>query len=80
MECPHFDEAGREYLAGDETRLMNIFGRQRPPGDTHLYGFNPERLTRLLSEIGFSDIEETTPRSSQTLDEPCFRLECKKGE
>jgi len=80
LECPDFDKAVREYLSGNETRLTNIFGQQRFAGDGHLYGFNSERLKRLLSEIGFIDIEETTPRSSQTLDEPCFRLECKKGE
>ena len=80
LECPHFDEAIREYLSGDETRLLNIFGRQRFLGDTHLYGFNPKRLTRLLEEIGFKEFRETPPQSSQTLDEPCFRIECKKVE
>jgi predicted SAM-dependent methyltransferase len=79
LECPHFDEAIREYLSGDETRLLNIFGRQRFPGDTHLYGFNPKRLTRLLEEIGFKEIQETSPQSSQTLNEPSFRIECEKA-
>jgi SAM-dependent methyltransferase len=79
LECPHFDEAVREYLSGDESRLLNIFGRQRFEGDTHLYGFNPTRLMQLLEEIGFRKIEEAPPQSSQILDEPCFRLECKKG-
>jgi SAM-dependent methyltransferase len=80
LECPHFDEAFREYLSGDESRLLNIFGRQRFPGDTHFYGFNPKRLRRLLEGIGFKEFQETPPQSSQTLDEPCFRLECKNGE
>jgi SAM-dependent methyltransferase len=80
LECPHFDVAIREYLSGNESRLLNIFGRQRSEGDAHLYGFNPERLIRLLSEVGFKDIKETAPQSSQTVDEPCFRLESKKGE
>ena len=79
LECPHFDEAIREYLSGDETRLLNIFGRQRSEGDTHLYGFNPERLMRLLEEVGFKEIQEAPPQSSQILDEPCFRIECKKA-
>ena len=80
LECPHFDVAIREYLSGNESRLLNIFGRQRSKGDTHLYGYNPERLTRLLEEVGFKEIQEASPQSSQILDEPCFRLECKKGE
>jgi SAM-dependent methyltransferase len=80
LECPHFDKAVREYLSGNESRLLNIFGRQRSEGDAHLYGFNPERLMRLLEEVGFKEIQEAPPQSSQILDEPCFRLECKKGE
>jgi SAM-dependent methyltransferase len=80
LECPHFDVAIREYLSGNESRLLNIFGRQRSEGDAHHYGFNPERLMRLLEEVGFKEIQEAPPQSSQILDEPCFRLECKKGE
>jgi len=79
LECPHFDKAVQEYLSGNENRLMNIFGQQRFDGDIHLYGFNPERLTRLLEEIGFKKIKETSPQSSQTLDEPSFRIECEKA-
>lgn len=78
IECPHFDEEIKEYLAGNEERLLNIFGRQRFAGDTHLYGYNPERLIRYLQETGFSDFTQGTPQSSQTSDEPCFRIECKK--
>ena len=29
----------------------------------YLYGFNPERLIRLFSEVVFKDIEETAPQS-----------------
>jgi SAM-dependent methyltransferase len=79
LECPHFDEAIREYLSGNESRLLNVFGQQRFDGDAHLYGFNPKRLTQLLEEIGFKEIEVTSPQSSQTLYEPCFRIECEKA-
>lgn len=78
LECPNFDIVVREYLAGNEDRLINIFGRQRTLGDAHLYGYNPRRLTRVLKEIGFEAFIETVPQSSQTADEPCFRIECKK--
>ena len=33
IECPDFDAAVKEYLAGNEKRLDNIFGLQRFPGD-----------------------------------------------
>lgn len=78
LECPHFDEAVKEYLAGNEDRLINIFGWQRCYGDAHLYGYNPSRLIRILEEIGFKDFIEAPPQSSQSLDEPSFRIECKK--
>jgi predicted SAM-dependent methyltransferase len=78
LECPNFDTAVREYLEGNESRLFNIFGRQRFGSDAHLYGYNPRRLARLLQEAGFVNIEEKSPQSSQILDEPAFRLECEK--
>jgi predicted SAM-dependent methyltransferase len=77
LECPHLDLTIKEYLAGNEERLINIFGQQRAHGDAHLYGFNPQRLRRLLEETGFVDIHETPPKSSQSLDEPSFRMECR---
>ncbi len=80
LECPHFDEAVKEYLAGNEDRLINIFGRQRSYGDAHLYGYNPSRLINLLEEAGFTDCVEASPKSSQSLDEPSFRIECKKPD
>jgi len=80
LETPHFDRTIKEYLAGNEERLLNIFGRQRRTGDTHFYGFNPERLTRLLSQIGFVDFRETPPQSHHAKEEPCFRLECSKRQ
>jgi SAM-dependent methyltransferase len=27
VECPHFDEAVKEYLSGNDARIINIFGR-----------------------------------------------------
>ncbi|MCB4757355.1 MAG: methyltransferase domain-containing protein [Elusimicrobia bacterium] len=78
LELPHFDEAVKDYLSGNESRIENIFGHQRFPGDAHLFGYTPARLTRLLERIGFTSIIEAKPQSSQTQDEPSFRLECKK--
>jgi predicted SAM-dependent methyltransferase len=78
LETPHFDETLREYLAGNEERLLSIFGRQRRAGDTHLFGYNPQRLARLLAQCGFEDFVEKSPRSHQSAEEPVFRLECRK--
>ncbi|OGW53848.1 MAG: hypothetical protein A2Y81_04395 [Nitrospirae bacterium RBG_13_43_8] len=79
LECPHFDEAVKEYLSGNVDRLINIFGRQRSYGDAHLYGYTPQRLSLLLEDIGFGNIQEGIPQSSQSLDEPSFRIECTKN-
>jgi len=78
LECPHFDRAVREYLAGNNERLLSIFGRQRSLGDAHLYGYNPRRLKILLKEVGYVDFSEPSPQSPQSLEEPALRIECKK--
>jgi len=79
LECPDFDKAIIEYQAGREDRLINIFGHQRFHGDTHLYAYNPSRLMRLLRKNGFNAFMEGPPQSSQSLDEPSFRIECRKS-
>lgn len=78
LETPNFDETVREYLSGNEERLLSIFGRQRRNGDAHLYGYNPERLARLLERVGFRDFQQRPPQSHQSEEEPVFRLECVK--
>lgn len=78
LETPHFDRTVQEYLAGNEERLVSIFGRQRRAGDAHLFGYNPARLMRLLEQCGFGDFVELPPRSHQSEEEPVFRLECRK--
>lgn len=79
IEVPHFDKAINEYLQGNEERLINIFGWQRTYGDIHLYGYNPARLIRLLEEVGFMECIEAVPQSSQSIEEPSFRIECSKS-
>jgi len=78
LECPHFDDTVKEYLAGNESRLENIFGHQRFPGDAHMFGYTPQRLIRLLEQAGFKNFSQTQPQSSQALEEPSFRIECSK--
>lgn len=75
LECPNFDEAVREYLDGNSDRIYNIFGLQRFRGDAHLFGYNPERLSALLRDAGFSSVVEGEPTDYHTLEEPCMRLE-----
>lgn len=78
IEFPDFDKAAREYLNGNERRIDNIFGLQRFSGDTHLFGYNIKRLTKILRDAGFKEIKERTPRDYHTKLEPCLRIEAKK--
>jgi len=79
IECPDFDKVVEEYLQGNEERLNSIFGRQRFPGDTHLYGWNYSRLARLLQEHGFGNIQSSEPQDYHRLEEPCLRVEAYKS-
>jgi hypothetical protein len=78
MELPDFDRVVREYLSGDESRLFNIFGRQRRIGDTHQFGYNPVRLCSLLSNLGYKNISIQAATDNHKESEPCFRVECEK--
>lgn len=78
IECPDFDGAVRDYLAGDESRIDNIFGLQRFDGDTHRFGYNVGRLTRLLAEAGFSEITPAEPQDYHKDLEPCLRIEARR--
>ena len=79
IECPDFDEAVKEYIQGNEKRIDNIFGLQRFPGDAHLFGYNFKRLKLLLENYGFTDVQKKGPQDYHAKDEPCFRVECIKG-
>ena len=80
IECPDFDKAVKEYIEGNEERINNIFGLQRFPGDTHMFGYNFKRLKKLLEEAGFRDIQEREPQDYHIKDEPCLRIECVKSD
>ncbi len=79
IECPDFDAAVKEYLEGNARRIDNIFGLQRFPGDTHLFGYNFPRLKEILAAAGFIQIERTAPQDYHTGEEPCLRVECTRG-
>jgi len=78
IECPDFNEAIEDYLAGNESRLFNIFGWQRFKGDAHLFGYNFDRLKKCLERCGFGSIERKEPQDYHRLQEPCLRVECRK--
>lgn len=80
IECPDFDEAVKEYIEGNEKRLNSIFGLQRFPGDTHMFGYNFKRLKKNLEISGFKDIQKKKPQDSHAKEEPCLRIECIKGD
>jgi len=75
IECPDFDTVVREYIDGNDERLNNIFGLQRFSGDVHYFGYNFERLEKILRETGFKEIESKPPQDYHVKDEPCFRIE-----
>ena len=78
IECPDFDKTVEEYLAGNKNRIDNIFGLQRFPGDTHLFGYNFDRLKEQLEAIGFANIQEKNPTDYHVALEPCLRVEATK--
>jgi len=79
IECPDLDKAVKEYVEGNEKRINNIFGLQRFPGDTHMFGYSFKRLKNLLEEADFKNIKEKEPQDYHGKDEPCLRVECFKG-
>ncbi len=78
IECPDFDKTVKEYIRGNEERLNSIFGLQRFPGDTHLFGYNFERLKKNLEKVGFDNIQKKEPQDYHSKDEPFLRVECIK--
>ena len=78
IEFPDFDETARQYLAGNESRIDNIFGLQRFLGDAHMFGYNFKRLKELLEESGFVKTEERPPQDYHKEQEPCLRAEAYK--
>jgi hypothetical protein len=69
-----------EYLEGNEERLFSIYGRQRFPGDAHLWGFNGRRLERMLRDTGFVDVRRGEPTDAHVAEEPCMRFEACKPD
>ena len=78
IECPNFDETVKEYLAGNQERIYNVYGYRRFPGDAHQFGYNFERLRQALAAAGFSNIVNTEPQDYHIMEEPCLRVEAKK--
>lgn len=78
IECPNVDETMKEYLAGNEYRIFNIYGLQGYKGDFHLFGYNPKRLKELLEEHRFYKCKSEEPTDFHKDDEPCLRMTCKK--
>jgi predicted SAM-dependent methyltransferase len=74
IECPDFDQDIKEYIQGNEKRLDSIFGLQRFPGDSHLFGYNFNRLKNILTESGFTDIKTEEALDYHSKNEPCIRI------
>jgi predicted SAM-dependent methyltransferase len=80
IECPNFDEIAKQYVQGNKKRIDNIFGLQRFPGDTHLFGYDYDSLKKILEQEGFGNIQKGEPRDYHIKDEPCLRVECVKTQ
>lgn len=74
IECPDFDTAVQEYLAGEPERLYSIFGRQRFQGDTHFWGYNKKRLKAIAHKAGFQKVCFESPQDYHAEQEPCLRM------
>ena len=78
IECPNFDEAVKEYMAGNEERLDDIFGQQKYRGDIHFCGYNYTRLKIMLVEANYYNIQNKEPQDFHIEFHPCLRVECVK--
>lgn len=78
IECPDFDEIAERYLEGDEKQLDGIFGLQRFKGDTHYFGYNFKRLSKMVRDYGFLRIAKKDARDYHAKEMPCIRIECTK--
>jgi len=80
IECPDFDRVVREYLHGNVARLLNVFGRERFPGDLHRWGWNYERMQKCLLEAGFGRVFRAPATDYHVSEEPCMRVEAYKEQ
>lgn len=80
IECPDFDANVLEYLRGNNPamQLHYIYGRQRFPGDVHYFGYNFDRLARLVKEAGFTRVKKKEPQDYHKAEAPCLRVEARK--
>jgi predicted SAM-dependent methyltransferase len=78
LECPDFDQAVKDYVAGNKTRIDNIFGLQRTNYDYHKFGYTKESLEEVLRNAGFKNIMFEAPTDSHKDYEPCMRVVCIK--
>jgi predicted SAM-dependent methyltransferase len=84
-ELPDFDGVVKAYLETDDpeytdTLLRYVFGSQRFESDVHYWGWNEERLGKVLHEHGFEDISNLDATDSHADEAPCMRLEATASE
>lgn len=77
-ECPNFRRTVEEYLAGHKSRLNNVYGHQRYPGDQHCWGYDDETLPKLMRWAGFTVTHVGEGTDRHIVWEPCLRVEATK--
>lgn len=78
-ETPDIRAICKDYLAGNMNALRNMYSRQTPPGDAHVWGHTAESLATLAFANGFAYAltKEGTDYHSTQLG--TVRLEAVKG-
>ena len=74
IECPNVMKVAKELGKGNEAMIDSLYGLQRNPFDHHKYGYTPNTLGKLLTEIGFSKVVNEEPQDYHTELEPCMRI------
>jgi predicted SAM-dependent methyltransferase len=78
IECPDIVEVMRQYLAGNEEMLFSVYGRNRYPHDTHMWGYSRASLSVLLNKLGFHTVICSDGTDYHARFEPCMRVEATK--
>jgi len=78
LELPDLKRVCEELVAGNLSRIDNLYGLHRNPYDYHKMGYTRETLTALLKSKGFG-VQLVIPGTDyHAEEEPCMRVEAVK--
>jgi predicted SAM-dependent methyltransferase len=79
IECPNAKQTAREFAAGNDYRINNLYGLQRNPFDFHRYGYWPTQMQRDMPVWGFTITHLGPGTDYHATQEPCMRVEAVKA-